>query len=221
MSTERRTKVLADRSDAARSGFDLAAILQSRERLLRLLLCMALGSTAVAFLAILVIAGLAARSAQFVVLDPGGNTIVAPGASFSEAKEVHVQQALLIASALLTRNAQDFDQPEVLRAICSREALAQVAELKAAEAREFSTREMEQKPRINRIDALATRQGDVQMKVVGEVARFGYLQQSPFVETLPFTLVLDLQFNADILRNRRQPTILRHFTLTYETPRKP
>lgn len=220
METERKTKVLRERDDSAPPSLNVAAFLRNRERLSRLLMCLALGSTCVNLLALGLLAASTRRPVIFVVLDPNGNTIVAPGARFEDATELHLQQALLVTSALLTRHPKDFDQPEILKAMCTREALAQASELKAVESKEFQDREIEQKPHVTRVDAISKRQGEVQVQVVGELARFGVVQQAPFSETIPFTLRLDLQHNVDLLRNRRQPTLLKRFVISYEADRR-
>lgn len=220
MENERITKVVTDREDRTPPSLNVAAFLRNRERLSRLLVWHALGSTVVNLLALGILVASAGRPVEFVVLDPNGNTIVAPGARFEEATEVHLQQALLVTSALLTRHPKDFDQPEILKAMCTREAMAQASELKAVESKEFQDREIEQKPHVTRVDAISKRQGEVQVQVVGELARFGVVQHTPFSETIPFTLRLDLQHNADLLRNRRQPTLLKSFTISYEAHRR-
>ena len=77
---------------------------------------------------------------------------------------------------------------------------------------------MQQKPQITRIEAIATRQNEVQVQVTGQLARWGMVQKSPFSDAVPFTLRLVFQLNPDLLRNRRQPLVLTQFNLHYETP---
>jgi hypothetical protein len=220
MEPERTTKVLTEREDPTPPRLNVAAFLRNRERLSRLLLCLALGTTAVSLLALGILAASAGRPVEIVVLDPNGNIIVAPGVRFEEATELHLQQALLVTSTLLTRHPKDFDQPEILKTLCTREALAQASELKATESKEFLDREIEQKPHVTRVDAISKRKGEVQVQVVGELVRFGVVQHAPYRETIPFTLRLDLKHNTDLLRNRRQPTLLKSFAISYEAQRR-
>ena len=151
----------------------------------------------------------------FVVLDPSGNVIVAPGLPFAEARELHSQQSLLAAMALLSRNPKDFDQPELLQTLCSPAALAQARALRSAEASEFESRQIHQKPQVTRIEAITTRQGEVQAELTGLMFRFGTVQQAPFSDAVPFSLRLVLKPNLDLLHNRHQPVVITHFTIRY------
>ncbi len=215
---ERNTPVFSERLASSKPRFNAAAFFAQKDRLSRLCVLITLAA--------LIVAGLALKSALsnshqktlFVVLDPAGNVIVAPGVVFSEAKELHVQQAMLATTAVLLRNPKDFDQPEILQSLFSRNALTQASALKSAEAREFQERQIQQKPQITRIDAIATRQEEVQIQVSGQLFRAGIVQQTQFSETVPFTLRLVLKSNLDLLHNRRQPTLVKEFLLTYETP---
>ena len=218
METQRRTPVFSERLDSPHSTFSPAAFLAGKDRLTRLSLWVALAALVVAAVTTVAAWSNARQKVLFVVLDPNGNVIVSPGAPFAEAKELHVQQALLAATALLLRNPKDFDQPEILQALFARSALAQASALKASDAGEFQERQIQQKPRITRIDAIHTRQEEVQVMVTGQLARWGVVQQAPFTEVVPFTLRLVLKPNPDLLRNRRQPTQVTQFTLRYETP---
>jgi hypothetical protein len=220
METERKTTVQPERLPPPKGGLDPARFFASKDRLSRLCIGIALASCLVTILALNLVQIASQRAVQFVVLDPNGNTIIAPAARFQDATELHVQQALQATTALLNRHPNDFDQPELLQALLSRRALAQANELKATEAYEFAERQMEQKSHVSRVDAIGTRQGEVQVQVSGELARWGRVQEALFVDSVPFTLRLDLQYNPDLLSNRRQPTVVKQFTLTYEAPRR-
>lgn len=215
---ERKTPVASERLDLDKPSFNPATFLVGKDRLARLSLIVALTATIVALLALIPALSNAGQRTIFIVLDPNGNFLVAPGATFAQAKELHVQQALLATTALLLRNPKDFDQPELLQALFSRSALAQASALKGAEALEFQERQIQQKPQIARIDAINTRQEEVQVQVTGHLDRWGIIQQAAYTEAIPFSLRLILKANPDLLRNRRQPTMVTQFTLRYETP---
>lgn len=200
----------------SRRGFNAAAFLAGKDRLTYLAMIVA----GLALLVAALTAGMPLLRPQppliFVVLDPNGNVIVAPGLPFAEARELHSQQSLLAAMALLSRNPKDFDQPELLQAIFSPAALAQARSLRAAEAPEFESRQIHQKPQVTRIEAITTRQGDVQAQLTGQLFRFGTVQQARFNDAVPFSLHLVLKPNLDLLHNRRQPLVVTQFTLHYE-----
>jgi hypothetical protein len=214
----RTTPTSAERLPTPPHRFDAAAFLAGKDRFARAALFVAALALLTAALAIGLAISRGRQPVLFVVLDPNGNVLVAPGATFAEAKELHVQQALLAATALLLRNPKDFDQPEILQAILSSGALAQAKALKAAEAQEFEDRQMQQKPLISRIEAIDTRQQEVQVQATGQLARWGVVQQASFSDSVPFNLRLVLRPNPDLLRNRRQPTVVSQFTLRYEKP---
>ncbi len=127
--------------------------------------------------------------------------------------------AMLATTALLMRNPKDFDQPELVQAFFSRPAQAQATALKTAEAAEFQARQVRQKPEIARIEAITTRQEEVQIQVTGQLIRSGMVQDAPFTEVVQFTLKLVLTPNPDLLRKARQPTLVTQFSLHYEPPR--
>ncbi len=218
LQTERSTPVLSERVVPTRSPLIPSAFLAGKDRLARLSLFVAALALLIAALALALAFSRGHQQVLFVVLDPNGNVIVAPGVAFLEAKELHVQQALLAATALLLRNPKDFDQPEILQALFSPTALAQARALKAAEAHEFEDRQMQQKPQITRIEAIQTRQEEVQIQVSGQLARWGVGEQAAFSDAVTFSLRLVLKPNLDLLRNRRQPVVVTQFTLHYEKP---
>ena len=201
--------------------FDPAAFLAGKDRLARQALLVAALALMIGVLAICLAFSRGRQPTLFVVLDPNGTVIPTPGVIFAEAKELHVQQSLLAATALLLRNPKDFDQPEMLQALFAPAALAQARALKTSEAGEFEARQMQQKPQITRIEALATRQAEVQVQVTGQLARWGLVQQAPFSDAVPFTLRLVLKPNPDLLRNRRQPVTVTQFALIYEKTSNP
>jgi hypothetical protein len=219
MEPERRTTVIPERLPSPPPSWDAARFFANKDRLARLCAAVALVSMAVALGALGIAISMAARPVQYVVLDPAGNAIVAPGAPFEDATQLHVQQALQATVALLNRHPSGFDQPEWLRALFATPALAQADELKAAEAAEFQERQMEQKAHVTRVDAIGTRQGGVQVRVTGQLARWGRIAEVPFVDSLPFMLSMSLRPNPDLLTNRRQPTMVTHFELSYEHER--
>jgi hypothetical protein len=218
MEEQRLTPVVDERLTAESPRINFPAFFAHKDRLARLALAVAVAALLVTALALLSATASARRGVRFVVLDPAGNWILAPGATFAEAKELHVQQALLATTALLLRNPQDFDQPEILQALFGRVALSLAVQLKGAEGREFLERQIHQKPQVARITAVETREDQVQLRVTGELARSGVFEQAPFTEVIPFTLRLTLRPNPDLLRNRRQPTLVTDFALLYEHP---
>jgi hypothetical protein len=194
----------------------LQLFLADMGRVARLALGLCIGQLVVTVGALAMVIYLLQRPMLFVVLDPEGNVIPVPGAPFPEARELHVMEAMLATTALLSRNPRDFDQPEFLQGMLSAKAFAEAKKMREADAREFNERQIHQKPQIARIDAIANHRDQVQVQVNGEVSRWGFLQQAPFTDSIPFTLRLSLRHNPDLLRRRQRPLVIESFTLQYE-----
>ena len=116
---------------------DLARGLGSKGRLSRRGIGIALDRCLVTNLSLNLLQIASQRAVQFVVLDPNGNTIIAPGARSQDAIELHVQQALQATTSLLNRHPKDFDHPEALKFMLARRALAHDAALKTADPPEL------------------------------------------------------------------------------------
>lgn len=198
----------------------LQLFLADMGRVARLALGLCIGQLVVTVGAIAMVIYLLQRPMQFGVLDAEGNLILVPGTPFPEARELHVIEAMLATTALLTRNPRDFDQPEFLQGMLSAKAFAEAKKMREVDAREFNERQLHQKPQIARIDALANHRNEVQVQVTGEVSRWGFLQQAPFTDSIPFTLRLSLRHNPDLLRRRQRPLVIESFTLQYENPKR-
>ncbi len=194
----------------------IGALFAQKDRLVRWCLLTSTASIVCAILSLTTAMSVSKEDIRFVVLDPAGNVFVSPGRAFEEAKELHLEQALLATSALLMRQPNDFDLPELLRTMFSGRALNEAAKLKADEAPEFQAKQIHQKPLISRIEALELRPNAVRLQISGQVKRDGVFQDQPFTEVLPFVLEMVLQHNIDLLRNRRQPTLVSQFSLRYE-----
>jgi len=197
---------------------DFGVFFAHKDRLARLSMAVAILALVTTALALSFSAAHLRQGLRFIVLDPAGNWTLAPGNTFAEATELHVQQALLAANALLLRNPENFDQPEVIEAMFGSHAIAQAIQLKRIEAAEFHDRRLQQKPQVARIDAIDSRDDRAQVEVVGQLLRTGLPQKAPFTEVIPFKLRLTFQPNPDLLRSRRQPTVVTQFHLSYEKP---
>lgn len=218
MDSPRLTTTVREQLPASPRRVDFAAFFAHKDRLARLAMAVALAALLAMTLALLLATHQARRGIRYLVLDPAGNWTLAPGTTFAEASELHVQQALLATTALLLRNPAGFDQPEVLEALFGRNALAQATHLRGLEGTEFQERQLHQKPQVARINAIETRDDRAQIEVTGTLLRTGLYQKTPFAEVLPFRLRLTFRPNPDLLRNRRQPTLVTEFELAYEPP---
>ena len=154
---------------------------------------------------------------RVVIIDPAGTFYVSPLLKFEKANELHAQQSTSATIALLQRNPEDFDQPELLKQMFLKAAHEKALTLRSSENAEFKAKQIHQKPEIARIDVLETRADAVLTQVNGQLIRSGIFQDKSFTEAVPFTLKLKLQRNPNMVENGRFPTAIRDFK--YETTR--
>jgi len=148
---------------------------------------------------------------RVVIIDPAGTYYLSPLLQFSEAKQLHVQQAELATMAFLERSPRDFDNPDLLRLMFLKKALEKAQAERVSESVEFRAKELHQKAEISEIDILATRDNQVLAAVTGQVIRTGIFQNKAFSEAFPFTLRLLMVRNPNMALNGRFPTAVGDF----------
>jgi len=148
---------------------------------------------------------------RVVIIDPAGTYYLSPLLQFQEAKELHVQQAELATMAFLERNPKDFDNPDLLKLLFLKPALAKAQDERIQESVEFRAKQLHQKAEIGQIDILATRDNEVLAAVTGQIIRSGIFQDRAFTEAFPFTLRLRLIRNPNMAMNGRFPTAVGDF----------
>jgi len=148
---------------------------------------------------------------RVVIIDPAGTYYLSPLLQFSEAKQLHVQQAELATMAFLERNPKDFDNPDLLRLVFLKKAFEKAQDERISEAVEFRAKQLHQKAEIGQIDILATRDNEVLAAVTGQIIRTGIFQDKAFTEAFPFTLRLLLLRNPNMALNGRFPTAVGDF----------
>ena len=148
---------------------------------------------------------------RVVIIDPAGTYYLSPLLQFSEAKELHVQQAELVTLVFLQRNPKDFDNPDLLKLLFLKNAFHKAQDERISEAVEFRSKQLHQKAEIGQIDILATRENEVLTAVTGQIIRNGIFQEKAFTEAFPFTLRLRLARNPNMALNGRFPTAVVDF----------
>jgi hypothetical protein len=146
-----------------------------------------------------------------VIIDPSGTYYVSPLLDFSEAKQLHIQQAELATMCFLERNPKDFDNPDLLKLMFLKKAYEKAQDERISEAVEFRAKQLHQKAEIGQIDILATRDNQVLADVTGQVIRAGIFQGKAFTEAFPFTLRLLMLRNPNMAMNGRFPTAVGDF----------
>jgi hypothetical protein len=148
---------------------------------------------------------------RVVIIDPAGTYYLSPLLQFSEAKDLHVQQAELATMSFLERNPKDFDNADLLKLMFLKPALAKAQDERIKESVEFRAKQLHQKAEIGRIEILATRDNEVLAAVTGQIIRSGIFQDKAFTEAFPFTLRLRFIRNPNMALNGRFPTAVGDF----------
>jgi hypothetical protein len=148
---------------------------------------------------------------RVVIIDPAGTYYLSPLLQFSEARELHIQQAELATMAFLERDPKDFDNAGLLKLMFLKPALVKAQDERVKEMAEFRAKQLHQKAEIARIDILATRDNEVLAAVTGQIIRSGIFQDKAFTEAFPFTLRLRLVRNPNMSLNGRFPTAVGDF----------
>jgi len=196
---------------AARKGFDLARLLVLRDRLPWFWFTFTVVVLVLSAIDRYHLISEYKQRERVVIIDPAGTYYLSPLLQFSEARDLHVQQAELAALAFLERNPKDFDNPDLLKLLFLKKTLGKAQDERLSEAVEFRAKQLHQKAEIGRIDILATRDNEVLAAVTGQVIRSGIFQDKAFSEAFPFTLRLRLFRNPNMALNGRFPTAVGDF----------
>ena len=190
---------------------DPTGIFVSKDRTAFLWFCVAMGACGLAIFTPFWMVSQFRRRERVVIVDPAGTYYLSPLLDFREAKEFHVQQSTLAATAFLVRQPGGLDHPELLKQLFLKPAQERVQKLLLTEADEFKSKQLHQKAEIARIDILETRDDAVMTQITGQLIRTGIFEQRTFTESIPFRLGLRLRRNPDMSRNGRFPTAVSEF----------
>lgn len=195
----------------ARRAFDPTQLFAQRDRLPWFWFFVAVAVTVLAMFDRNRIIAQFKQRERIVIIDPAQTYYISPLLQFSEAKDLHVQQAELATLALLQRNPKEFDHPDLLRQMFLKSALQKAQDQRTREAVEFRAKLLHQKPEIAKIDILVTRDNEVLANVSGQVIRTGIFQEKTFNEAFNFKLSLRLLRNPNMAANGRFPTAVTDF----------
>ena len=194
-----------------RKGFDLARLLVLRDRLPWFWFAFTVVVLLLSAMDRYHLVSQFKQRERVVIIDPAGTYYLSPLLQFTEAKDLHIQQAELAALAFLERNPKDFDNPDLLKLLFLKKELGKAQDERISESVEFRAKQLHQKSEISRIDILATRDSEVLAAVTGQIIRSGIFQDKAFTEAFPFTLRLRLIRNPNMALNGRFPTAVGDF----------
>lgn len=208
---ETSSKNSLPRFSAPRKRFDPTQLFAQRDRLPWFWFFVAVAVSVAAALDRYHIINQFKQRERVVIIDPAQTYYISPLLQFSEAKDLHAQQAELATVTFLQRNPKEFDHPELLRQMFLKSALEKAREHRTREAVEFRAKQLHQKPEIAKIDILSTRENEVLATVSGQVIRTGIFQEKVFNEAFNFKLSLRFIRNPNMAANGRFPTAVGDF----------
>jgi hypothetical protein len=152
-----------------------------------------------------------------VILDGTGNVIYAPILGFEEASQLQAYHVRLACLALLQRNPNGLDFPELLEKLFLESARNQARKVLQADQQDFLQRQVHQKVEIGQINVLDTKTLDgfeaYLCEAKGQIIQTGRINDLAFVEPSPFTLRLLFLRNKDLLSNAKLPLAVQQFEL--------
>src|SRR6266700_1583896 len=209
--TPRQTPTATGPARLARKRFDPTQLFAQRDRLPWFWFFVAVAVTGLAAFDRYHLISQFKQRERVVIIDPAQTYYISPLLQFQEAKDLHVQQATLAATALLERNPKDFDHADLLKSMFLKNALQKAQDQRTREAVEFRSKQLHQKPEIAKIDILATRENEVLVAVSGQVIRTGICQEKVFTEAFNFKPSLRLLRTPTMAANGRFPTAVGDF----------
>ena len=142
---------------------------------------------------------------RVVILDETGTYHISPLLNFEDATKLQTSQTLLACVALLEKNPNGFDYPELLAKMYLPDALNQAKALQSQQADELKAKQIHQKVEVFRLDVLQTRNDQVLVEVTGQLIRVGLFNDEPFTESEKFRAQFTLLRNPNLTANGRFP----------------
>lgn len=201
----------ADRPRRRRSPLDLFADHAFAARLWCLVALAAVGFCAVQ--PFLVIRAYRERE-RVIVLDGSGTFHVGPLLGFEEATKLHEQHALLACLALFQRNPAGPDFPELLERLFLPEAAKKAKGEQARDAEEFAAKALHQKPEVQKVTVLETRENQVLVQAEGQLVRTGVVAGQVFTEAPAFTARFTFARNPNLAAGGRYPLAVWNYAVS-------
>ena len=126
---------------------------------------------------------------------------------------LQTSQTLLACLALLEKNPNGFDYPELLEKMFLPDALNQAKAIQSQQADELKAKQIHQKVEVFRLDVLQTRNDQVLVEVTGQLIRVGLFNDQPFTEAEKFRAHFTLLRNPNLTSNGRFPLAVWKFDL--------
>lgn len=151
---------------------------------------------------------------RVVILDETGTYHLSPLLDFENATKLQTSQTLLACVALLEKNPDGFDYPDLLQKMFLPEAFNQAKAMQSQIADELKAKQIHQKVEVSRIDVLQTRNDQVLVVAFGQLIRVGLFNDEPFTETQKFQMQFVLLHNPNMAINGRFPLAVWKFQFT-------
>ena len=150
---------------------------------------------------------------RVVILDEAGTYHISPLLSFENATKLQTSQTLLACLALLEKNPNGFDYPDLLAKMYLPQALNQAKAMQSQQAEELKAKQIHQKVEVFRLDVLQTRNDQVLVEATGQLIRLGLFNGEPFTEAQKFQAHFTLLRNPNLTTNGRFPLAVWKFQI--------
>lgn len=130
---------------------------------------------------------------------------------FSEADQLHRDQAKLATLFLLQRSPKNLDFPNRIKLLYSIGAYEKAIARLEAEMDEFRIKSLHQKVELNETNILGIRDNSVLVSLTGQLIRTGDFEGQPFVEALNLSVKMTFVRNPAMIANGFYPTIVSDF----------
>lgn len=162
------------------------------------------------------------REQIILVTDNAGNLVIGPGIDFSQADKMHVMCGVLAAKALLDRNPDGFDSPELLQNVFAPSAsLIAEADWKASQP-SSKAKVIHQKVEIAEVKVQSIKQTSKSqlyyIGLTGQIIRMGSIDGTPIREVDEFKLQLEMARNPRLTENGRYPLVVTNYKFTRLEP---
>lgn len=147
-----------------------------------------------------------------LVVAPGGYHL-AKLTPFSEADQLHLDQAEIATIFLLQRSPGGLEYPDRIKLLFSSLAYEKVTNLVTQDRDEFRAKSLHQKVEISKTTILNTRDQSVLVSIQGQLIRTGNFEGQPFVESLKLDAKMTFVRNPNLIAQGTYPTIVTNFEI--------
>jgi len=132
---------------------------------------------------------------------------------FTEAKQLHDEQATMAVETLFNRHPDGVDHPQRMKRLFAKSGHDKALKYLLTESDRFKEQQIHQKIEIEKISMLQVTDEKIEMSVSGQLIRFGSFSGRSFNEGLHLKVHLTFVRNKQISANGAYPTLVSSFQI--------